>query len=827
MAKKLTIKGWVEADPPKKKAPALAPRATVKPVVKPVAPKPVAVKTVAPKAPTFVAAPRLSEPKPTAPKATFKPAAVDALKKKVTSTVKPVQKAVTKTATRARAEIKAATAPPPKVNTLAVMKALLAKTKQPTNKPLTSQPKVVPPTVKTSPGGLRGNATEKLQTPVAPVAPAAAQMPVQAAQPPVTAVAPAEAQSPVAPPVAAPPSAPPAAAGTPPNVIPAYQPQVPTATGLGTEYDSVYGAEVGRENQRGAAFDAANAELDMPTKDDFTKPWDATEEKFQGEYDKRYGRMTSQWDEQKAALQAEYQGKLAQISAAQQNANSGIQTAVGQAGTNASGYGAPAQQAGQPIDGSQYLGGLGAAGAAQQQGLNAPAAPTNLASSAITPEILNALISQYQATTAARASSANNAASSDNLEQTRLAYGKQGDVENDLLDVFGRTGTANTNGRTGSIKDYYSSNQGAVGKRTDLLDKQYQESAANKQAMTDIASGGRNAADNRQSGINNVLDNETSVGNNIRTNRQSGINNDADNLQSGLNNDADNLQSGVNNTADNVQSGKNTEYRVANTPPPASQKPRLIKGDEYISIKLSKSPAAAAVVRQVASRAATVSKEKYLPVDPNVLGADGKPDAKRVNPYWGDPDGAARDILKANPTKMDKAALAKYLAAYSHGETYVPPAPKAVSTASPKGSNGGTVAQALSQVGVKEGAGNSNPYSQRTAGVRGQAWCQDFVNDTLASQGKKFPPGAKVSGTRASLKAWQKAGRSVPMNQLQPGDVVYKSRGNDNTKGHVGIVVSVKNGVITTVEGNAGPGSTMVSKQTSTAAKWDLGAIRP
>jgi cell wall-associated NlpC family hydrolase len=136
------------------------------------------------------------------------------------------------------------------------------------------------------------------------------------------------------------------------------------------------------------------------------------------------------------------------------------------------------------------------------------------------------------------------------------------------------------------------------------------------------------------------------------------------------------------------------------------------------------------------------------------------------------------------------------------------------------------VALATTQFGVKEGAKNANPYSREMANSSGQAWCQDFVNWNLKKSGVDFPPGALTSSTLNSYAAWSKAGKAIDPTQVQPGDLVYKTR---KEGGHVAIVVSYdpKTGVVKTISGNSGKGSSEVAHSTSHISKYNIGAVRP
>lgn len=102
------------------------------------------------------------------------------------------------------------------------------------------------------------------------------------------------------------------------------------------------------------------------------------------------------------------------------------------------------------------------------------------------------------------------------------------------------------------------------------------------------------------------------------------------------------------------------------------------------------------------------------------------------------------------------------------------------------------------------------------------AWCQAYVNAVLRDASVQLPPGV-TAGTRASLAAFQKAGAGISVAKAGAGDLVYKTRGDDGTKGHVGIVVSREGNKITTIEGNST--NNQVARRTRNASEWDLGAV--
>ena len=102
------------------------------------------------------------------------------------------------------------------------------------------------------------------------------------------------------------------------------------------------------------------------------------------------------------------------------------------------------------------------------------------------------------------------------------------------------------------------------------------------------------------------------------------------------------------------------------------------------------------------------------------------------------------------------------------------------------------------------------------------AWCQAYVNAVLKKADLALPPGIS-DGTRKSLEAFRRAGAGIGVSQAAAGDLVYKSRGADQSKGHVGIVVSRNGNKITTMEGNSTDDK--VARRTRDISEWNLGAV--
>ena len=125
--------------------------------------------------------------------------------------------------------------------------------------------------------------------------------------------------------------------------------------------------------------------------------------------------------------------------------------------------------------------------------------------------------------------------------------------------------------------------------------------------------------------------------------------------------------------------------------------------------------------------------------------------------------------------------------------------------------NGSTVdkmlAEARSQVGYREGAGNSNKFST-AMGRPAEAWCADFVSYVARQGGAKTVNTASAQGIADQL---AKQGRWKGRNNPQPGDAVtFNWSGSGGWANHVGLVDSVyrQNGqtYIRTIEGNSSDG---------------------
>lgn len=101
---------------------------------------------------------------------------------------------------------------------------------------------------------------------------------------------------------------------------------------------------------------------------------------------------------------------------------------------------------------------------------------------------------------------------------------------------------------------------------------------------------------------------------------------------------------------------------------------------------------------------------------------------------------------------------------------------------------------------------NYNKYAVIAGHPQAQPWCMTFIVALAIMEYGK--PAADVlfcgkAGSASTMEvkdAMVRAGREVPLSEALPEDIVFRSR---NGGGHVGIVESVKNGQIVTIEGNS------------------------
>lgn len=114
-------------------------------------------------------------------------------------------------------------------------------------------------------------------------------------------------------------------------------------------------------------------------------------------------------------------------------------------------------------------------------------------------------------------------------------------------------------------------------------------------------------------------------------------------------------------------------------------------------------------------------------------------------------------------------------------------------------------------------------YELRQAGCghpNGYAWCETFIAFLFfkvlgKEMANKLLCGMLSSASTMDVKnAFIKAGRQVPLNKAEPGDIVFRSRSGG---GHVGLVVGrSSSGQIITIEGNT---------SANDASSWNGGAV--
>ena len=142
------------------------------------------------------------------------------------------------------------------------------------------------------------------------------------------------------------------------------------------------------------------------------------------------------------------------------------------------------------------------------------------------------------------------------------------------------------------------------------------------------------------------------------------------------------------------------------------------------------------------------------------------------------------------------------------------------------------LAVAVSQIGVKESPANSNKQKYGEAyGWNGVPWCMQFVWWVFREAGYAilFYDGAKTAYCPDYVK-WAKKNSTWITKDYKPGDIAFMSFDGTQTAGHTGIVESVTESGLNTIEGN-----TSGDNQSNGGAvmrryrpyKYILGAARP
>lgn len=117
---------------------------------------------------------------------------------------------------------------------------------------------------------------------------------------------------------------------------------------------------------------------------------------------------------------------------------------------------------------------------------------------------------------------------------------------------------------------------------------------------------------------------------------------------------------------------------------------------------------------------------------------------------------------------------------------------------------------AEAELGKTEYPANSNltPYGQ-AYGVNGVPWCVIFLWDCFrrAGEGKAFFGGAKTASCGQLLYWYDAMGQTVPVEEIQPGDIVILNFSGTKDTEHCGLVTRVMGaGRFRTIEGNTTPG---------------------
>lgn len=123
------------------------------------------------------------------------------------------------------------------------------------------------------------------------------------------------------------------------------------------------------------------------------------------------------------------------------------------------------------------------------------------------------------------------------------------------------------------------------------------------------------------------------------------------------------------------------------------------------------------------------------------------------------------------------------------------------------------LALAASQLGTKESPAGSNRVKYNTAyynrAVSGDAypWCCVFIWWLFREAGAPglFYGGGKTASCTTLFHHYRKQGRTVPVSQARPGDLVFFNfSGGPEVLEHIGICEGCEGGYITTIDGNTG-----------------------
>ena len=118
---------------------------------------------------------------------------------------------------------------------------------------------------------------------------------------------------------------------------------------------------------------------------------------------------------------------------------------------------------------------------------------------------------------------------------------------------------------------------------------------------------------------------------------------------------------------------------------------------------------------------------------------------------------------------------------------------------------------ARADLGYTESPPNSNNTKFGAAyGLQGQPWCLIFLWWLFREAGESaaFFGGAKTASCGTLLRWYREQGQTVPVSEVQPGDIVILNFHGTKDMEHCGLVVDVpaSGAYVETIEGNTSPG---------------------
>ena len=147
------------------------------------------------------------------------------------------------------------------------------------------------------------------------------------------------------------------------------------------------------------------------------------------------------------------------------------------------------------------------------------------------------------------------------------------------------------------------------------------------------------------------------------------------------------------------------------------------------------------------------------------------------------------------------------------------------------------IAVARGELGNTELPAGSNRTKYGAAyGLDGQPWCVMFLwwVFRMAGEGDAFYGGGKTASCGELLRWARGGGLTVPVNEVQPGDIVILDFSGTGDTQHCGLVVDTFTGIwFRTIEGNTTPGAEGSQDNGGSVALktrylWQIvGAIRP